>query len=90
MLAISSAATLGGCAKIGEAIDCEQVCETLRTCVDGDLSVHRCRERCEDQTETSAMRNRLDDCTDCLDQGWACAEIEDSCPVCQDVIEELQ
>jgi hypothetical protein len=90
LLGLASLTTLGGCAKIGEAIDCEQMCETLRTCVDGDLSVDRCSERCEDQTDTSAMRNHLDDCTDCLDQGWACGEIEDNCPMCADLIEELQ
>lgn len=81
--------TLGGCAAIGEAVDCEQMCETLKTCIDGDLSKHRCTDRCEDQTDTSAMRNHLDDCTDCLDQGWACAEISEHCPMCKDLIDEL-
>ncbi len=89
LLAVVGVTTLGGCAKIGEAIDCDQMCETLRTCVDGDLDVHRCSERCEDRTETSAMRNHLDDCTDCLDQGWACGEISDHCAMCQDLIDEL-
>lgn len=89
LVGLAAASTLGGCAKIGEAIDCDQMCETLRTCVDGDLSVRRCSDRCEDQTDTSAMRNRLDDCTDCLDQGWACAEISEQCPMCQEVIDEL-
>lgn len=89
LLALASVTTLGGCAKIGEAVDCDQLCETLRTCVDGDLSVHRCRERCEDDTDTSAMRNHLDDCTDCLDRGYACAELSDECPMCQDLLDEL-
>jgi type II secretory pathway component PulF len=77
--------TLGGCTRIGEAIDCEQMCKQLRTCVDGDLNVDRCSERCEDKTETSAMRNQLDDCTDCLDQGYSCAEMSKECPACKDV-----
>lgn len=81
--------TLGGCAKIGEAIDCEQMCEQLQTCVDGDLDTDRCADRCEDKTDTSAMRNLLDECTDCLDQGYACAEIGDSCPMCKDVTDSL-
>jgi hypothetical protein len=81
--------TLGGCAKIGEAIDCEQMCDQLQTCVDGDLDTHRCADRCEDKTDTSAMRNQLDDCTDCLDQGYACAEISDQCPMCKDVTDGL-
>jgi hypothetical protein len=89
LLALASVSTLGGCAKIGEAVDCNQLCETLRTCVDGDLSVHRCSERCEDDTDTSAMRNHLDDCTDCLDQGYACAELSDECPMCQDLIDDF-
>lgn len=89
LVCLGGITTLGGCAKIGEAIDCDQMCEELRTCIDGDLSVHRCSERCEDRTDTSAMRNRLDDCTDCLDQGYACAEISEQCPMCQEVIDDL-
>ena len=81
--------TLGGCAQIGESIDCDQLCEQLRTCVDGDLDVHRCAERCEDKTDTSAMRNQLDDCTDCLDQGYSCAEMSDHCSACKDVSASL-
>jgi hypothetical protein len=89
LLALGSLTTLGGCSKIGETVDCEQMCETLRTCFDGDLSVSRCSDRCEDQTDTTAMRNDLDDCTDCLDQDYSCAEISDECPMCQDLIDEL-
>jgi hypothetical protein len=89
LVCLAGVTTLGGCAKIGEAIDCDQMCEELHTCIDGDLSVRRCSERCEDRTDTSAMRNHLDDCTDCLDEGYACAEIGEKCPMCQDVIDGL-
>ena len=80
---------LGGCAKIGEAIDCEQMCEQLRTCIDGDLDVHRCSDRCEDKADNDKLRSQLDKCTDCLDQDYSCGEVPDRCPACQGVTDSL-
>ena len=82
-------ATLGGCANIGAAIDCDQMCEQLETCVDGNLDVHRCADRCEDKADSNKLRKQLDDCTDCLDQGYACAEVSEQCPACQGVTDAL-
>jgi hypothetical protein len=82
-------ATLGGCADIGAAIDCEQMCDELQTCIDGDLNVHRCYDRCEDKAESNKLRKQLDSCTDCLDRGYACGEIHDQCPVCEGLTKEL-
>jgi hypothetical protein len=82
-------ATLGGCTKIGAAIDCDQMCNQLRTCVDGDMDVDRCSDRCEDKAESNKLRSKLDECTDCLDQDYACAEIADKCPSCQGVTDAL-
>ena len=81
--------SLGGCAKIGAAIDCDQMCEELQTCVDGDLDVGHCSDHCEDKTESNKLRKQLDACTDCLDQGYACAEVADKCPACQGVTDAL-
>jgi hypothetical protein len=80
---------LGGCASIGEAIDCDQMCDELKTCVDGDISVSKCTDRCQDRTDTNELRNELDECTDCLDHGYACAEVADECPVCTAVTDRL-
>jgi hypothetical protein len=82
-------ATLGGCADIGAAIDCEQMCDELQTCIDGDLNEHKCYDRCEDKAESNTLRKQLDACTDCLDQGYACAEISDHCPACKGVTDAL-
>lgn len=82
-------ASLGGCANIGAAIDCEQMCDQLQTCIDGDLDKHRCYDRCEDKAESNKLRKQLDSCTDCLDQGYACAEVSDKCPSCQGVTDAL-
>jgi hypothetical protein len=79
----------GGCSEIGEAIDCEQMCEQMQTCVDGDLDVHRCSDRCEDKADSSRLREQLDDCTDCLDRDYACAEVPDHCTACAEVQEAL-
>src|SRR6478735_1225480 len=81
--------TLGGCAKIGAAIDCDQMCDELKTCIDGDLDHHHCSDRCEDKAESNRLRKQLNDCTDCLDQGYACGEIGDKCPSCQGVTDAL-
>jgi len=81
--------SLGGCSKIGEAIDCEQMCDQLRTCIDGDLDVDRCQDRCEDKADDDGLRKDLDDCTDCLDNDYACAEVPDHCGACQVVTDAL-
>jgi hypothetical protein len=82
-------ATAGGCSDIGEAIDCEQMCEQLQVCIDSDLDVRRCSERCEDKAENNSLRRELDDCTDCLDHEYACAEVPDRCSSCQTVTDAL-
>ena len=79
----------GGCSAIGEAIDCHQMCEQLQVCIDGDLDVDRCADRCEDKADNDKLRNQLDDCTDCLDQNYACSEVPDHCRSCQAVTEAL-
>lgn len=81
--------TLGGCSEISEAIDCDQMCEEIQTCVDSSLDVHHCSDRCEDKTDDNKLRRQLDECTDCLDHDYACGEISDKCPACDGVIEEL-
>lgn len=80
---------LGGCSEIGEAIDCDQMCNQLQVCVDGDLDVDRCANRCEDKADDNRLRERLDDCTDCLDRDYACAEVPEHCTACQEVTDEL-
>lgn len=89
LTAFALAISTGGCSKIGEAIDCEQMCEQMQTCVDGDLDVHRCADRCEDKADNNRLREQLDDCTDCLDHDYACAEVPDHCSACAAVQESL-
>jgi hypothetical protein len=89
LTALLLTATTGGCSSIGEAIDCEQMCSTLHACIDSDLDVHRCSERCEDKAEDNVLSEKLDDCTDCLDRDYACAEIPDKCSSCQEVADVI-
>jgi hypothetical protein len=88
-LALGVLLSAGGCSDIGEAIDCDQMCNQLQVCVDGDLDVERCADRCEDKADDNSLRSELDDCTDCLDQDYACAEIPEHCPACQAVTDAL-
>ena len=80
----------GGCSHINEAIDCNEMCEEMQTCLDGDIDVHDCAERCEDRVENNALADKLDACTDCLDDDFSCSEAVDACPVCDDVLVALE
>ena len=51
-------ATTGGCSNVGEAIDCHQMCEQIEACIDGDLDVSDCAERCEDRVEDNALADK--------------------------------
>ncbi len=82
-------ATTGGCSTIGKAIDCDQMCEELQTCLDGDLDVQRCANRCEDKADNNKLRSQLDKCTDCLDNDYSCAEVPMKCDSCQAVSDAL-
>jgi hypothetical protein len=77
--------TVGGCSSINEAMDCDQLCEKMEVCIDSDLDVHDCAEKCEDRVDDSALADKLDSCTDCLDSGRSCNEAVDECPVCDEV-----
>ena len=87
MFVLTTAALLstGGCSAIGEAIDCDQLCEKVEDCLYDDLDVHVCADRCEDRVDDSALAEKLDQCTDCLDHGVSCREMADECPVCDEV-----
>ena len=81
--------TAFGCSEIGEAIDCDQMCHKMKTCLDDDIDVRDCAERCEDRVDDSALADQLDACTDCLDRGVSCSEVADECSVCDQVEMEL-
>jgi hypothetical protein len=89
LLALGLLSMTSGCSEIGEAIDCEQMCEQMQTCIDGDLDVQRCSDRCEDKVDDNKLRRQLDDCTDCLDRNYACAEVPEQCTACAGVTEAL-
>jgi hypothetical protein len=74
-----------GCSEIGEAIDCDQMCNQLQDCIDGDLNVRDCAERCEDKVDDNTLADKLDACTDCLDHDPSCKEAVDECPACDEV-----
>jgi hypothetical protein len=75
----------GGCSHINEATDCDQMCKNLKTCIDGDLDVSDCSERCEDKVHDSPLADELDACTDCLDRDYSCGEVADECSACDEV-----
>jgi len=74
-----------GCSEINEALDCDQMCDKMKLCLDDDIDVHDCAERCEDRVDESSLADKLDRCTDCLDQGVSCKDVSDDCSVCDEV-----
>ncbi len=89
LVALGLVAATSGCTEINAAMDCEQLCEQLEVCVDSSLKVGRCTNRCEDKADDDRWRRLLDDCTDCLDRDYACAEVPERCSACEIVAEEL-
>jgi hypothetical protein len=75
----------GGCSHVNEAIDCNDMCEEMNRCLDADIDVHDCAERCEDRVEDNALADKLDACTDCLEHDYSCSEAVDNCSVCDEV-----
>jgi hypothetical protein len=76
---------ISGCSELTEALDCNQMCEKMQACIDGDIDVHDCAERCEDRVEDNALADKLDACTDCLEHDYSCSEVVDKCSVCDEV-----
>jgi len=87
LLALTSflSLTAAGCSKVAEAIDCDQMCDKMKSCIDNDIDVRDCAERCEDRVDDSALADKLDACTDCLDHGVSCRDVSDECSVCDEV-----
>ncbi|WP_156041289.1 hypothetical protein [Chondromyces apiculatus] len=90
MMALAFATGVLGLAAVGceeaaeDAIDCPQICQTYRDCVDGEYNVDACRDDCEMQAEEDdAFRNSAKVCEACLD-GKACDDqitCFDECPI---------
>lgn len=77
--------TTAGCDEVTEALDCHQMCEKMEACVDDDIDVSDCAERCEDRVDDNALADKLDACTDCLDHGVSCREVASECAACDEV-----
>ncbi len=83
--AMTLLATAGGCSHIKEGIDCDEMCTHLQACADSDLDVDRCTERCNGEVHDTPLSDALDQCTDCLEANYACGEVSEMCPVCDEV-----
>jgi hypothetical protein len=81
--------TTAGCDNVAEAIDCDQMCDKMKSCIDDDIDVRDCAERCEDKVDDSSLADKLDACTDCLDHGVSCREMASECSACDEVQMEL-
>ncbi|MCB9537372.1 MAG: hypothetical protein H6704_14055 [Myxococcales bacterium] len=86
-LAVGGATACGEAAdEANEVINCAQICETYQDCVDSDLDVSDCTDRCEDRIDDDDDgRARAQMCEDCLD-GRSCAEGVACTPDCAGLV----
>jgi hypothetical protein len=85
LISFGSLAYASGCSNVGEAIDCDQMCNELERCFNDGLNVRDCAERCEDRVDDNALADKLDACTDCLDRDLSCSEANEECAICDEV-----
>lgn len=53
---------------VDRAIDCQQICERYKDCVDSSYDVSDCASRCRDKAGNSAeFDQKADNCENCLD-----------------------
>ena len=74
---------VGGCGEAEELIDCSQICEAKKVCVDNSFDVNACTSRCETESDNDEdYRREAHECEACIDDR-ACAEqvaCFDNCP----------
>ncbi|MEY4583162.1 MAG: hypothetical protein RL701_7865 [Pseudomonadota bacterium] len=85
--ALSLSAT--ACKQIEESSHCRTICEELHVCIDDDLSVSRCRDKCVDALDDErSLRHAAERCSDCIDDN-ACLDIPSQCHSCDEVLSEF-
>jgi hypothetical protein len=67
--AIALTAAAAGCdGPVDRAIDCQQICERYKDCVDSSYDVSDCADRCRDKAGSSdTFDQQADNCENCLD-----------------------
>lgn len=67
--AVSLTAASTGCdGPLDRAIDCQQICERYKDCVDSSYDVSDCASRCRDKAgSSSTFDQQADNCENCLD-----------------------
>ena len=57
-----------GCSDAENTVNCAQVCDKYKTCLNSDYDVASCTMKCEDKANDSASRQKqLDDCDSCIE-----------------------
>jgi len=73
-LPLAGLALFPGCGEAEKIIDCQQICQNKKDCVNSDYDVTACRQDCEHRSDTSeSFRSDAHVCEACLDNK-ACAE----------------
>jgi hypothetical protein len=67
--ALAFTAGLSACdGPLDRVIDCQQICERYKDCVDSSYDVSQCADRCRDNSGSSdTFDQQADNCENCLD-----------------------
>ena len=90
-LTLTCALWLGvaSCKQIEEGSYCRRICEELRVCIDDDLSVSSCSDKCVDALDDNhSLRKAAERCSDCIDDN-ACRDIPSECSSCDEVLSDF-
>jgi hypothetical protein len=76
---MSLALSCGVAEKVENKIDCTQVCNRYKDCVDSDYDVDSCVDSCESETNADEdQEQRLEECQVCIDER-SCGEAVFNC-----------
>jgi hypothetical protein len=77
------------CDEIKEHAWCGEICEKLHECVDDELGVDDCADRCTDEVDKGDVpESDLEDCAECVDD-HICREVTRECGICEDLLPEF-
>jgi len=75
-----------GCSEVAAELDCDSICDNLKECFDAELDASTCRSNCvEVVKDDEALRERANECDDCLDEQDTCALRNEKCTTCPGV-----
>lgn len=64
---------VNGCDSVDTTIDCNQICNRYKDCIDIDYDTSACRNRCESNADDRDYSDKVNNCQTCIDER-SCAD----------------